>query len=181
MKINKKGVSFSSLLPIVITFIIVGLMIILGTYLYQTMQTSLQTTSVLQAVNETLSAVDNSTGTTVALYDLPGFSMDTTTPVCVNASGAGYIIPETNYTATGAGTFTSTAATCPDKFVCGWDWNCTYDYTSITRNSAYNASAKVATGLGTFSNMLPIIALAMIFGVIISVIVGFLVVRGRGR
>jgi len=46
-------------------------------------------------------------------------------------------------------------------------------------SSAANATAKVQTGMGTFANMLPIIAIALVFAVIISIIVGFLVVKGK--
>ena len=92
--LNKKGVSFADMLPMVITFIVVGVAIVIGAYLVSEIDTQ-----------------------------------------------------------------------------AGFDAN----------SAAANATAKVQTSLATFSNMLPIIAIALVFAVIVSIIVGFLVIRGRGR
>jgi len=174
---NKKGIVFADMLPMVITFIIVGITIVIGVYLIAEMREGIKITSSASVANESLTSVENATGEYVANSGVTDFNMGTS-PVCINQSNAA-LIPTSNYTATTAGLIKSTAATCPDEWFCIHNWNCTYTYGYTSENAMYNSSLKVQTGMGTFANMLPIIAIALVFAVIISIIVGFLVVKSK--
>ena len=175
---NKKG-QLGNLAPAIMALIFAGILLVMGIVMSQSIVDTVD--DVLVTVNnETFSTVDNNTGeftTANTTCNFKGFSV----VAAYNASN-GWLIPSTNYTATGSsGNLVSTETTCTgvdggeSDFACGWDWNVTYTY--YWGDEACVQGNESVVGLGTFADFWEIIVLA----IVISLVIGLLLVVFGGR
>lgn len=172
--------SDKSLPNFVLAVVIIGITLVIGVFISASIQTGIRDTFTPgTTINETITAVSNTTASTLTFSDLTDFSG--TTAVCINSSN-NELIPSTNYTYSETGTLISTDTLCTgvlggtSPYYCGWDWKCTYSYTFSADTAGSNASGDLVTALSGGSAWVTILVVVG-FAVIV---LGFLI-SGLGK
>ncbi len=140
-------------------------------------------------VNETLTTVNNVTAETVAFATDPNFIMTTSpVPVCINSSN-GFLLNTTNYTVTASGTVLAVSANCfginggtgNAVDACGYDWDCSYTFSSTPTDAATDISGNSTNALNTFfSNISTVLAVLIAVVIILAVAMIIAVTRRFG-
>jgi len=155
---NKKGMEqVNSLVwSLVMIGIFLGIgLLLLGKFQLQTYERTDST----DVVNETTTAVVNTTGTNLAVSSYYGVRCSVTD--CINGTGSVHI-PTSNWTATNC----AVASTADSAFI-NEVWNCTYSYTYEESTTATEAINETINATADIPGWLPIIVIIVIASIIL--------------
>lgn len=151
----------------IITVVIVGVTLVIGLYISDMLNVTLDTPGVAtRAVNESLGAVRTGSAYTVAQASQLGFANMVVTQMLNNSVGS-VVIPATNYTYTSAGVVTPVLS---NVLYNNTIWRVTYTYTFTNQSAASSAATEVTNALSTGTAWISILVVVGFATVVLSML-----------
>jgi len=157
MKMNKKGLALANLTPIILTFVLIGILVASGLLVYDKLGE--------KARKDTTTAENVTLQYNVAVSLSHSDIFDPIT--VVNASNTSQTVPESNYTINKtAGTITETAngTWAGESVTVTYHW---YDY-SVKQYTSINETSK---SIGDFTSWFALIVVVVAAGIILGIVI----------